>query len=102
MDTLEGRDVASCDLLGYFFQTDMEGDALLQINGALTLLLIKLDYKCWKRHLKYKKGKNSVIFVNCDKVLIHDTFAAALLLNKKLVCHLTDWGFKINPYEPCW
>ena len=45
MDALEERDVATCDLPGFFLQTDMEGDILLQINGALALLLVKIDRK---------------------------------------------------------
>ena len=46
-DVIEGRDaVATCDLPGYFLQTDTEGDILLRINESFLalLLLVKLDY----------------------------------------------------------
>ena len=99
MDALEEREVATCDLLEFFLKTDMEGDILLRIDGALALLLVKIDRKRWKKHLRYK-GKNSVIHVNCDKV-IYGTGTAALLSYKKLVCHLMDCGFILNPYELC-
>ena len=71
------RGVATCDLPGVFLQTDMEGDILLRIDGALALLLVKIDRKRWKKHLRYKR-KNPVIYVNCDKA-IYGTVTAALL-----------------------
>ena len=41
-----------------------------------------------------------MIYVNCDKA-IYGTVTAALLSYKKLAGHLMDWGFEMNPYEPC-
>ena len=95
MNEIEGRDVvATCDLPGFFLQTDMEGDILLRIDGILAMLLVKIDRKHWKKHLKYR-GKNSVIYVKCDKAS-SGTVTAALLFYKKLVGHLMDWGFEMN------
>ena len=71
---------------------------MLRINGALALLLVKTDRKRWKKHLRYK-GKSPVIYVNCDKA-IYRTVTAALVSYKKLVGHLMDWGFEMNPCEP--
>ena len=73
----------------------MEGDVLVRIEGALVLLLIKLHYTRWERHLRYK-GRNPVICVNCDKT-IYNTVTAALLVYKKLIEQLIDYGFKMNP-----
>ena len=77
MDSLEKIDVATCDLPGYFLQINMEGAILLQIDGALASLLVKIDWKPWKRHLRHK-GKNPVIYVKCDKA-VYRTITAALL-----------------------
>ena len=94
---MEGKDVTTCDLPGSFFQTNMEGHILL--DGALALLLLKFDYKRWKKYLLYK-GKNPVIYAKCDKAT-YGIITAALLPYKKLVGHLMDWGFKMNLYIPC-
>ena len=88
MDTLQGRDVAMCDLPGYFLQTDTKGDIVLCIDRALTLLLVKLNQKHWKKYLRYR-WKTPVIHVSCDKA-IYSTVAAALLSYNKLVGH-PDW-----------
>ena len=41
-----------------------------------------------------------VIYVKCSKA-IYGALNAAILSYKKLVRHLGDWGFEMNPYEPC-
>ena len=68
MDALEERDVATCDLLGFSLQTDIEGDILLWIDGSLALLLVKIDRKSWKKHLRYNR-KNPVI---CSKLALFE------------------------------
>ena len=75
MNALEGRDIITCDLPGFFLQTNMEGDILLRTDGALVLLLVKIDKKRWKKHLGHR-GKNPVIYVKCDKA--DGTVTAAL------------------------
>ena len=47
--------------------------------------------------------KDPAIYVSRDKA-IYGTIVAALLSYKKLVGHILDWGFEMNPYEPpcCW
>ena len=41
-----------------------------------------------------------MIYAHYNKV-VYGTVTAELLLYKKLIGHLTDWGFEMNPYEPC-
>ena len=52
---MEGRDVATCDLPGFFLQTDMEEFILLRVDaGVLVLLLVKLDQRRWKKNLRHQ------------------------------------------------
>ena len=48
MDALEEHDVATCDLPGLFLQTEMEGKMIIRIDGALALLLVKINPERWK------------------------------------------------------
>ena len=77
MDLMEGRDVASCDFPGYFLQTDMEESLLMCIDGALVLLLVKLNCKQWRKHLQHQV-KNLDFYLQWTKV-IYGTIIAALL-----------------------
>ena len=79
MDAMEGRDVlAICDLPGYFLQIYMEEYLLLHVDGALALLLVKLVWKQWRKHLQNRGKKNPVINAKCNKA-IYVTVRAALL-----------------------
>ena len=99
IDAKEDRDVATCDLPGCFLQTPMEGRIILRIDGEGAKMLVELDPTTWKKHLQIIRGR-PVIFVLCDKA-IYGTVKAALLSYRKLTGHLTDWGFEMNPYDPC-
>ena len=63
------------------------------------VLLVKLDQKHWKKHLRYR-GKKPIIYARCNKS-IYGMVTAALLSYKKLVGHPIDWGFEMNLYERC-
>ena len=95
----EGRDVATVDLPGFFLQTDQDEKILLKVTGAVALLLVESDSAKWKKHLRKENGKY-VIYVLCKKA-IYGTMNAALLAYKKLAKLFTQWGFKMNPYDPC-
>ena len=99
IDAYEDRTVATVDLPGHFLQTPMEGRLILRIDSDLALILVEINPAKWKKHLKRVHGK-WVIFVRCNKA-IYGTLNAALLSYKKLVGHLSEWGFTMNPYDPC-
>ena len=69
------------------------------MDGELALALVELDKDRWGKHLKKIRGR-WVIFVKCSKA-IYGTLNAALLSYKKLIGHLQDWGFEMNPYDHC-
>ena len=96
---MEKRDVASFDLPAQFLQTEMDELLFLKLTGAVALLLVESDPIRWKKHLRTENGRH-VIYVVCKKA-IYGTLNAAILAYKKLTSHLTEWGFKMNEYEPC-
>ena len=54
VDAKERCDVATGDLPAQFLQTDMDEENHLHVGGPLTLLLVEIDPKKWKKHLKKK------------------------------------------------
>ena len=95
----EGRDCATVDLPGFFLQTEQEEEILLKLTGSVAILLTESDPAKWKKHLVKENGKD-VIYVICNKA-IYGTMNAALLAYKKLANLFKDWGFVMNPYDPC-
>ena len=49
--------------------------------------------------MSYEKGK-PVLYVRLQKAL-YACLKSALLFYEKLVVDLEEYGFKINPYDPC-
>ena len=90
---------------GFFLHTEQEKtddkdkELLLKLTGAVAILLVESDESKWKQHLQKENG-NWVIYVRCDKA-IYGTMNAALLAYKKLAKLFKEWGFVMNPYDPC-
>ena len=97
----EGRDCATVDLPGFFLQTEQEEDSdlMLKLTGQVAALLVESDEQKWAKHLKEENGRH-VIYVKCDRA-IYGTMNAALLAYKKLAKLFGEWGFVMNPYDPC-
>ena len=68
VDAMERRDVATIDLPGHFLQTEMDELLILKIQGAIAKLLVEMDPKRWKKHLRYERGR-PVIYVKCMKAI---------------------------------
>ena len=98
----EGRDCATVDLPGFFIQIEQEenSDLLLKLTGQVTTLLIESDKDKWQKHLRQENGKD-VLYVKCDKAIYGTMNAALLVAYKKLVKLFSEWGFVMNPYNPC-
>ena len=97
----EGRDCATVDLPGFFLQTESDNDQLmlLKLTGAVAQLLVEEDPNKRRKHMQKENGK-FVVYVVCKKA-IYGTMNAALLAYKKLSKLFKQWGFVMNPYDPC-
>jgi hypothetical protein len=99
IDAREHRDVATADIPGAFMQTDMDDTVHMMLEGKMAELLVKIDPKLYRKYLKTRNGK-PIMYVQLKKAL-YGTLQAALLFWKDLSKKLTEWGFKINPYDWC-
>ena len=97
----EDRDCATVDLPGFFLQIEADKDKqlILKLTRAVAILLVKANKEKWRPHLQ-KENSKWVIYVSCDKA-IYGTMNAALLADKKLAKLFLEWGFVMNPYDPC-
>eukprot|EP00957_Ditylum_brightwellii_P137536 10485234-Ditylum_brightwellii.AAC.1 len=71
----------------------------MKIEGSMAELLVKIDPKMYRKHLRTEKGK-SILYVRLQKAL-YGTMKAALLFWENLANALHEWGFEINPYDWC-
>ena len=99
IDAMEGRDVATADVPGAFVQADIDEVVHVKFEGEMAEMLVKLDPKLCRKHIKDKNGK-TVLHVGLLKALC-GTLKAPLLFWKLLHGKLVSWGFEINPHDWC-
>jgi hypothetical protein len=99
IDSKEGRDVATADIPGAFMQADMDELIHVKLQGAMAELAVRLDPSLYRKYVTFEKGK-PVLYTKMLKAL-YGTMQAALLFWQKLSGQLQEWGFELNPYDPC-
>ena len=99
IDALEGRDVATVDVPGAFMQADMDEKVHVRLTGTMVKLLVEIDPDRYGPMVVHERGEQ-VLYVRLLKAL-YGTLRAARLFWEKLTRKLQEWGFVINPYDPC-
>ena len=69
------------------------------MTRALALLLVEVDEKRWRKHLRRENGKWTIYTV--AKKVIYGNVKAALKTYKKLAGELKKMELTMNPYDPC-
>ncbi|KAG7373146.1 reverse transcriptase RNA-dependent DNA polymerase [Nitzschia inconspicua] len=104
IEAYERRDVGTCDIPNAFVQTnlderDKDGNrTIMKLDGPLVEILCEIDPR-YHKYVVYEKGQK-VLYVHLIKAL-YGMLVSAMLFYKKLKQDLIDYGFEINPYDPC-
>ena len=103
IDAEEDRDVAVIDIPNAFIQMQVEDEKdmeFINICGVLVDILVEISPDVYKLHVTTKKKGVKQLLVQCHNAL-YGTMVASLIYYRKFTKILTDIGFKINPYDPC-
>jgi len=99
VDAHEERDVAIADVPGAFLTADMDEVVHMVLRGKLAELMAKAVPQIYRKYVTLENGR-PVLYVQLAKAL-YGCLKSAKLFYDAFVEHLTDKGFKINPYDPC-
>jgi hypothetical protein len=99
IEAFEERDVACIDIPGAFLSADMDDDVFVVFRGPLAELMVAADPKLYRKYITYSGGR-AILYVQLEKAL-YGCLKSALLFYEKLVADLEEYGFDINPYDPC-
>jgi len=100
----EERDVATCDIPNAFIQTEVQerdecgNRTIMKIRGVLVDILCEMD-PTYRDYVVEERGRK-VLYVHILKA-IYGLLVSAMLFYKKLTADLIEYGFEINPYDPC-
>ena len=70
------------------------------LRGQLAEMLVASFPEVYAKFVVINKNNESVLYVRLRKAL-YGIIQAALLFYKKLVKDLKQYGFQLNPYDPC-
>lgn len=98
----EKRDVMTVDIPNAFIQTDIETEEriVMKIRGDLVTMLVELDPETYQDFVVYDRNNKKMLYVQVLKA-IYGMLQSSLLFYKKFSKDLQDYGFEINPYDPC-
>jgi hypothetical protein len=70
-------------------------------KGELAEMMLHIAPQIYRKHITVdKKGTPTVFYVKLQKAL-YGLIRASLLFYRKLRKELEDYGFRVNPYDPC-
>jgi hypothetical protein len=96
----EGRRVRCHDVPSAFVNTDVDENVLMVLKGELAEMMVHIAPQMYRKHITVDKKGTPVLYVKLQKAL-YGLMRASLLFYRKLRRELEDYGFVVNPYDPC-
>jgi hypothetical protein len=96
----EHRKVRCYDIPSAFVNTDVDEDVLMVLKGDLADMMVQIAPQVYRKYVMVDKKGTPILYVKLQKAL-YGLMRASLLFYRKLRKELEDYGFEINPYNPC-
>ena len=100
IEAYEERDVAKLDIPGAFLHTETDKDVIMVLEGTLAELMVQVNPYLYRKYITKKSKGKPLLYVKMCKAL-YGMLRSALLFYRNLVKDLEEYGFEINPYDPC-
>jgi hypothetical protein len=96
----EKRKVRCYDIPSAFVNTDVDEDVLMVLKGELAEMMMQIAPQTYQKYVTVDRKGTPILFVKLQKAL-YGLMRASLLFYRKLQKELEQYGFKVNPYDPC-
>jgi hypothetical protein len=100
IDDFEKREVAIIDVPGVYLTADMDKEVCMCLRCKLVELMVKMAPKIYRKYIYVGPDNRPILYVKLQKAL-YGCLRSALFFNLKLLKDLEDYGFELNPYDPC-
>jgi hypothetical protein len=70
------------------------------LRGELAEMMVHIAPQIYRKHITVDKNGMPVLYLKLEKVL-YGLMRASLFFDRKLRGELEDYGFVVNPYNPC-
>jgi hypothetical protein len=95
-----GRYVKCYDVPSAFVNTDINKNVLMVLKGELAEMMVHITPQIYRKHITVDGKGLPVLYVKLQKAL-YGLMRASLLFYQKLRKELEEYGFVVNPYDPC-
>jgi len=96
----EHRKVRCYNIPSAFVNTNVDEDVLMVLKGELADMMVQIAPQVYRKYVTVDKKGTPILYVKLQKAL-YGLMRASLLFYRKLRKELEDYGFEINPYDPC-
>jgi len=96
----EKRKVRCYDIPSSFVNTDVDEDVLMVLRGELADMMVQIAPQIYREYVTVDRKGTPILYVKLQKAL-YGLMWPSLLFYRKLRRELEDYGFEINPYDPC-
>ena len=96
----QGRAIAVADLPNPFLNAENNEQTLMLLKGKLAELMVQIDPQLYRKFIITSSKGEPMLYVRLSKAL-YGLLQSALLFYCKLRSELEDYGFTVNPYDPC-
>jgi hypothetical protein len=96
----EHRVVRCYDIPSAFVNTDVDEDMLMVLKGELVEMMVQIAQQVYRKFVTVDRKGTPILYVKLQKAL-YGLMQASLLFYRKLRKEMEQYGFMINPYEPC-
>ena len=94
------RKVRCFNIPNAFVNTDVDKDVLMVLKGELADMMIQIAPQVYRKYVTVNKKGMPILYVKLKKAL-YGLMRASLLFYRKLQRELEDYGFTVNPSDPC-
>ncbi len=94
------RVVRYYDIPSAFMNTNVDEDVLMVLKGELAEMMVQIAPQVYRKYVKVDRKGTPIFYVKLQKAL-YGLMRASLLFYKKLQKEMEQYGFMINPYNPC-
>ena len=79
---------------------DVDKDVLMVLKGDLAEMMVQIAPQVYRKYVTVDKNGTPILYIKLEKAL-YGLVRASLLFYQKLRKELEEYGFKVNPYDPC-
>ncbi len=94
------RHVWCYDMPSVFVNMDVDENELMVLKGGLAEMMVHITPQIYCKHITVDKKGMPVLYVKLQ-TLLYGLMRVSLLFYRKLRKELEDYGFIVNPYNPC-